>query len=139
MSAAKSYQPTLFDAPPVKQQAVVLDIKEGRKLRDLGIEKAVMHAEQETAQWSEKAYEFLVNKFLMNHNGTFMAEEVRSAAAMLDFPLPPSARAWGGVIARAAHNKIIEKCGITKVKNKKAHCANAAVWRQIKNHGNQNF
>jgi hypothetical protein len=133
MSAAKTYQPSLFDPIPKKEPAIVLDISQGRKLRNLGIEKAVLHAEQETPQWKEKAYDFLVSKFLMNHNGPFMTEEVRSAAALLDFPLPPNARAWGGVILKAVCRGLIERCGIQKVKNKKAHCANAAVWRQVSN------
>lgn len=132
MPAAIPYQSSLFDPLPVKEPAVVLDINQGKELRDLGIAKAEQSANYDTAQWSEKAYAFLEH-FLNNHNGSFMAEEVRSLAAYQDFPLPPNARAWGGVIARAAKAKLIERVGIQKVKNKKAHCANAAVWRQVKN------
>ena len=127
MPGQQPYQSSLFDLPVRQEPAVVLDIKQARKLRDGGVEKAEEHAEREWTDWKEKAYEFL-KYFLDNHNGPFMAEEVRSLAAYQDFPLPPSARAWGGIIIRAAKEGLIVRMGIQKVKNKKAHCANAAVW-----------
>lgn len=129
-----SYQPTLFDVLTVaKQEAPVLDIKAARKERDAGIEKAAAHAEEAMEGWNEKAYGVLL-MFLQNHTGPFMAEEVRSYAAMMDFPLPPSNRAWGGIIVKARNNGLIKRCGIQPVKNKKANCANAGVWRKAKKH-----
>lgn len=131
---ARPIQPSLFDLvkdlPPVTA-APVLDIKQARAERDTGINRAVDHADRVSEGWSDRAYQFLL-KFLSGHNGPFMAEEVRSAAALMDFELPPSARAWGAVILKAAKAGIIERVGIQKVKNKSAHCANAAVWRQVR-------
>jgi hypothetical protein len=132
MRKALSYQPTLFELPAKLQQpAVVLDIKLSRRARNEGIQKAVDHAEKENVGWNQKAYDFLI-KFLNNHNGYFMAEEVRVYAQQMNFELPPSNRAWGGVILKASRSGLIQSCGIHKVKNKRAHCANAAVWRQVK-------
>lgn len=132
MRRALAYQPTLFDVLNVeKKEAVVLDMKQARVERNKGIEKAVMHADQQVSNWSDRAYGFLL-RFLSNHNGAFMAEEVRSYAVLMDFEMPPHNRAWGGIMLKAAKAGIIERCGIQKVKNKKAHCANAALWRQVK-------
>lgn len=116
---------------PVQKEAVVLDINQARANRDAGIKKAVNHANKIRPGWGEDAYKFL-KKFLAGHNGPFMAEDVRSYAALLDFELPPNDRSWGAIIVRAKKEGLIEQRGTRKVKNKKANCANAAVWIQIK-------
>lgn len=98
----------------------------GPQLRDAGIALAAESAEAKSPKWNERAYNILL-QFLQTHD-TFMAEDLRGYAASINFELPPSNRAWGGVIRRAAENKIIVKKGIAPVKNPKAHCANAALW-----------
>ena len=100
----------------------------GADLRDAGIKTAVDHADAVSEKWSENAYQLLI-KFLQS-NKRFMCEDFRSYAAELDFDLPPSGRAFGGVIMRAAREFIIIKIGIQSVKNKKAHLANAGVWER---------
>jgi hypothetical protein len=110
---------------------VQLNIFDSRSARDHGIAKAVDHADQAVPGWSDQAYALLL-RFLGTHVGPFMAEEVRSYAAQIDFPLPPHARAWGGVMIRASKSGIITKAGTGKVRNVKAHCANATIWRQVK-------
>lgn len=110
---------------------VQLDIFAAEQARDKGIETALSNADWKEKDWPKKAFEFL-KKFLQNHNGPFMVEEVRSYAALLDFPLPPSARAWGGIITKAAKSGIVERCGYQPTKNVKAHSTPAALWRQIK-------
>lgn len=109
-----------------------LNKEEGMRLRDEGIKRAEDHANKVDPDWSKKAYEFFINRFLLYKNGPFMAEEVRSYAAEVDFPLPPSARAWGGVFQKARHEGIIKSMGTKPVRNKKAHRANAALWIQVK-------
>lgn len=98
--------------------------------RDAGILVAVDHANATTANWADKSYK-LLQEFLNFHIGEFQAEELRSYAALVDFPLPPHARAWGGTIVRAAKAGIIRQVGIKKVRNPKAHCANSAVWVKV--------
>lgn len=121
--------PSLFDPGP----ETILNVKEGRKARDAGIKQAIDHANEVTENWADRAYAFFLN-FLANHNGTFMAEEVRVYAEGMGLPEPPDNRAWGHVIVRGKKNDLIESWGTKKVKNKKAHCANAAIWMQ-KRHG----
>lgn len=111
---------------------VQLNIFQSSANRDEGIALAIDHADSNPVKWSDSAYEFL-KKFLSNHNGPFMVEEIRSYAALMDFPLPPNARAWGGIIVRAAGDGIVERCGYQQTRNVKAHRTPAALWRQIKN------
>lgn len=122
-------QPELFDTP---KRAVILNIKDGRQNRDAGIKAAVTHADNEIFRWSEKGYRFLIEKFLQEHNGNFMCEDVRSFAAQEDFELPPNSRAWGGVMMKAKKDGWIEKVGLGPVRNTKAHLANAGIWIRIK-------
>lgn len=110
----------------------VLDEKEARRLKNEGIDRAVTKADNDNPGWSERAYQFFVNKFLLIKNGPFMAEEFRSYCALTDFTLPDNARAFGGVIKRAAANGIIERVGFQNTKNKKAHLTPATLWRQVK-------
>jgi hypothetical protein len=107
-----------------------LSLLDAIEARDKGINKALTHAEQECEGWGEKAYD-LIKQYLSEVSTSFMAEEIRSYAAMYDFPLPPHARAWGAVIVRAAKEGLIKKVGYGQVMNRKAHMANASVW--IKN------
>ncbi|MFT3679463.1 MAG: hypothetical protein QM791_04270 [Ferruginibacter sp.] len=100
----------------------------GPQLRDAGIRLAAESAEQLNPGWNERAYDLLI-KFL-KENKRFMAEDVRSYAEKQNFEMPPSARAWGGIINKAARQYIIIKTGIKPVKNPKAHCANAAMWER---------
>lgn len=110
-------QPTLFDIP------------EAERLKEQGIQMAVDHANSVEPGWSEKAYQ-LLNEFLLINTGEFMAEDVRSYAAVIDFEIPPSSRAWGGVIQRAAKSGIIKQVGFGKTKNVKAHRTPAAIWKR---------
>lgn len=100
----------------------------GTELRDKGIEKAVEHANHVYTQWSEKAFDFLL-KYLQTAQ-EFMVEDVRKASEGI-VPSPPSLRAWGGVIVRAAKANLIKKIGFRNVTNAKAHCTPASVWEKI--------
>lgn len=102
----------------------------GVELRDRGIKQATDHADRVEPGWSDRAFEFMV-RFLNQHSGPFMAEDVRSFAAIEDFELPPSNRAWGGVLVRAKNKKLIRYLGTRQVRNPKAHCANAALWQKV--------
>lgn len=103
-----------------------LNIFEGERLRDKGITQAVTHADYQNEKWSENAYTFLL-RYIRN-NKEFMTEDARNASLGI-IPEPPSARAWGGIIVKAAKNGLIERIGYRNVKNSKAHCTPAAVWR----------
>ena len=104
----------------------------GPELRDKGIKKAVDHA---GVEWSDEAYLHLcvyidiIGSYLPDDR-EFMMEDAR-AAIKGKLPPPPSLRAWGGIIRRAANAGLIEKVGIRQVQNQKAHCANANVWKVL--------
>jgi len=106
-------------------QQFTIDFTRGEDLRDEGIERAITHADYASEGWSELAYAFL-KKYIESHS-IFMAEDVRQAASGI-VPLPPSNRAWGGIMVRAAHENLIYRCGFRNVKNARAHCTPAALW-----------
>lgn len=108
----------LFSLPPIT----------GEQLRDKGIERAITHANQIDIGWSEKAFSFLIQ--YLQTAAEFMVEDVRKASEGI-VPAPPSLRAWGGVIRRAAFAGLIKKIGFKNVINAKAHCTPASVWAKI--------
>lgn len=94
--------------------------------RDRGIEQAVRHADAVHTNWSEQAFsQFKV--FLIAQRGEFMSEDFREFASGM-LPEPPSKRAFGHVMLRAAKAGLIKKVGHSPVKNIKAHRAFASVW-----------
>ena len=101
-------------------------INNGTQLRDKGIKQAIDNADDTHERWSEKAYKFLTNWIKTQYE--FMTEDVRLASEK-EIPKPPSNRAWGGVILRAAKAGLINRVGFSNVKNAKAHRTPATVWR----------
>ena len=99
----------------------------GETLRDIGIKKAIDHANQVHENWGDKAFNYL--KIYMQHNREFMVEDVRELAEKAIIEQPPSNRAWGAVIRRAKKEGFIYHAGYRPVKNSKAHCTPASVWR----------
>lgn len=106
-----------------------LDIFQGQSLRDAGIQAAVDHAEDVHPNWADRAYQALVT-FIASRkkDEVFMAEDIRAVAKVAE---PPSQRAWGAIIRKAAQKGLIERCGTGAVKNATAHRALASVWRAV--------
>jgi len=100
----------------------------GEQLRDAGMKQAVDHADQVHERWSDKAYAFLLA--YLRSGMEFMAEDVRAASEGI-VPEPPSKRAWGSIIRRAAKAGLIRKIGCCHVKNPGAHMANANRWKHM--------
>ena len=101
-------------------------INDGSQLRDKGIKQAVNNANNTHEKWSVKAYKFLTNYIKSHHE--FMTEDVRLASEK-KVPIPPSNRAWGGVVVRASRAGLINRVGFSNVKNVKAHKTPASIWR----------
>ena len=101
-------------------------INNGTQLRDKGIKQAIDNADDTHEKWSEKAYKFLTDYIRSHHE--FMTEDVRVASEK-KIPIPPSNRAWGGIILRASKAGLITRVGFSSVKNVKAHRTPATVWR----------
>lgn len=100
----------------------------GIVLMRLGIKKAVTHANVEVNGWSDQAYNYLL-AYAKTHK-EFMVEEVRESSKGI-VPIPPSTRAWGGIVVRASKAGVIERKGFQNVKNAKAHCTPATLWKVI--------
>jgi len=101
----------------------------GRELRNGGILVAANNADQHFDGWSEMAYQAL-EAFIRTNKAPFLCETVRQfSSEILELPLPPNNRAWGGIFLRAAKEKIIIKVGYGQVENPRAHMANAALWQ----------
>ena len=111
-------------------------INNGTQLRDKGIKQALDSANDAHEKWSEKAYKFLVNYIKSNKRKSvkqpsfkrFMTEDVRLASEK-EIPIPPSNRAWGGIVVKASKAGLISRVGFSNVKNVKAHKTPATVWR----------
>lgn len=106
----------------------VLDFSQAKINRDNGITVSELNANSVWKNWSDDAT-IILKHFIDYCPGEFQAEEVRKyATRFFNLPEPPSARAWGGVIFRAAKAGIIKRVGIAPTSNPSAHCANASVW-----------
>ena len=95
------------------------------ELRDNGISKACQTADSTHHNWTNNAYNFLIS--YIRSNKEFMAEDVRTASIGI-IEIPPSTRAWGGILVRAVKSGLIKRKGFKNVKNKKAHCTPATLW-----------
>jgi len=102
-----------------------LDLFQGNKLRDLGINQSFQNAESNSEKWGVLAYSFLLK--YIKENDTFMAEDVRVASKGF-VPEPPSRRAWGAIFVMAKKNNVIKSIGFSSVKNPKAHRTPATLW-----------
>jgi hypothetical protein len=110
------------------QTSLQLNTSLAKEKRDKGIKKAVDTANRISAEWSEKAYEFM--KDYATKNGVFMTEDVRYASqGIVDSNV--NQKAWGGIARKAAHKGIIERIGRAEVKNVNANCAYASVWKSL--------
>jgi len=111
----------------LNQLAIDFDAPLGRKLRDRGMARSTGNADDRYPGWAERAHGYLL-EFLAWHDGNFMAEELRQFAYEKGFERPPSERAWGSVLHKAAKQNLIRMVGYAKVSNPNAHNTPAAVW-----------
>jgi hypothetical protein len=109
-----------------KGEMVGVKERSGDDLARDGMAKAVKNADSVDLKWSEKAMSALC-RFISLHKGPFQAEDVRRFAVSV--PHPPSLRAWGSVIVKAARLGLIEAVGYETVSNPLAHSTPARVWR----------
>jgi hypothetical protein len=100
----------------------------GEYYRDAGIKKAVDHTNDVSLNWADQAYSFLL--IYIKYHYSFMCEDLRLQSVGV-VPCPPSKRAWGGIIRRAAKSGLIKRKGFRSVKNVKDHCTPATVWETI--------
>lgn len=108
---------------------LILDIPAAREARDNGINQAKTHADEVNPGWSEQAFEMFREWLRGWQPGyKFTIEEFRQIAQIRGLPDPPHARAFGSLAVRAKKAGLINSNGTVKVRNPKAHMANAAQW-----------
>jgi hypothetical protein len=112
--------------------AVQLNILQAIEQRDKGIERAVNHAESVHPGWKEDAFQMFKEWLSGWPSGyKFTIEHFRQVAQIKGLPDPPSNRAFGSLALRARIAGLITSNETVKVQNKKAHRANAALWRKV--------
>jgi len=97
------------------------------QLADAGIMTARRNADWASPGWNDVAYYYL-KKFLLDHYEPFLGEDVRNFAEASGFEIPPSKRAWGGVIRAGQRNGLIRFVGYGVTQNPTAHCSRATRW-----------
>jgi hypothetical protein len=102
----------------------------GSALRDNGIQQSIKHADAEAPGWSDRAF-YMLRDYLESVGGRFQTEDVREWCHGRGLDLPPSKRAWGGIIIRAKNVGLIRFSGYENVSNTKAHCTPAACWEKV--------
>ena len=93
-------------------------------LQKKGINAAVENADACIPNWSEIAMSELLD-YARHCKRSFLVEEVRMHR---DVPEPPSKRAWGGVVRRAASDGYLAHAGYANTTNAKAHGTPASLW-----------
>lgn len=104
-----------------------IDFTDAMDRRDLGVQRAVDHANREESEWSGQALGMLT-AFAAEATGPFLIEEVRPWAEARGLPPPPDTRAWGGVTRRAAAKKRIVKAGYGSAAS--SNCSPKVLWRK---------
>lgn len=99
----------------------------GDRLAREGAQRAADHADMREANWTDRAHGYLL-EFLARHQGEFRGEHVRTFAEDRGFAKPPSNRAWGCVVQRAARRGQIRRVRFESCANPKAHSAPVSVW-----------
>lgn len=111
-----------------KTKNTTMNVEKSRDAMNDGIDRAVSNANRKHKDWSDKAYNFLLD-YAKNHS-EFLIEDVRVASVGV-VPTPPSERAWGGITVRAVKEGVIKRKSFKNVKNIKAHRTPATFWEVI--------
>lgn len=84
--------------------------RESELRRDAGIERAASHADRESEDWQQRAFEILRAFAVRRADAPWLCEDLVLYAASL-IEEPPTKRAWGAVVQRAQRSGLIERCG----------------------------
>lgn len=95
--------------------------------RDIGMMRAARHAEAVHLHWNDMAYAFLVE--FARSNANFISEDVSDASKQVDFPQPPTDRAWGSVYRKAVKNDIIIQIGTGR--SRRRHASICPKWGSL--------
>lgn len=110
------------------QPEINFDIPAAIQQRDLGIERAINHADRVCDDWGDKAYSLLLD--FIKVTSEFMTEDFRLSTEG-KLPEPPDNRAYGALIVRAKKNGLIRHLRYEAAKDKKSHRNPKSVWGKI--------
>lgn len=110
------------------QPQISIDFDAAMEARDLGVQRAVDHANREESEWSGQALGLLI-AFAKERGGAFLVEEARAYAEAHGLPHPPDARSWGAVIRRAAAKRRVRKVGFGAAAS--SNCSPKVKWEFI--------
>lgn len=95
--------------------------------RELGMLRAARHAEEVHLHWNDQAYDFLVE--FAKRNAEFISEDVSDASKKVDFPQPPTDRAWGSIYRKACKNDVIIQVGTGR--SRRRHASICPRWGSL--------
>jgi hypothetical protein len=94
--------------------------------RNEGMQRAVDHAEIESPDWAQHAYEWL-ELFVAAHAEPFISEDVSDATKLDEgFPQPPTDRAWGSIYRSAVKRGLIRLAGTGR--SRRRHASICPLW-----------
>lgn len=91
--------------PGLDMDSIYDSMRQAEHLRDVGMVKALLHADDAAPGWSEVAFKFL--QAYARRFEFFISEDVSDASKVWGLTQPPTLRAWGQVYRRAAKAGLI--------------------------------
>lgn len=108
-------------------QLDLIEMIQAVEARERGMAQALEHAEREHFDWAEQAYGFL-QTYARSHE-EFISEDVSDASKVLNFPQPPTDRAWGSIYKRAIKNDLIIQVGTGR--SRRRHASICPLWGSL--------
>lgn len=100
-------------------------LQNAEELAQAGMDRALANAEARHRDWSDIAYDFLV-QYAREHE-SFISEDVSDQSREVGFPQPPTDRAWGSIYRRAQRANIIYQSGTGR--SRRRHNSLCPMWR----------
>lgn len=107
-----------------------LDLFDANKKKEQGMNISLLNAESRKEGWAKEAILILYGFLRVQGDTPFLGEEFRVWCEKYGLSEPPSKRAYGGVMVRAAKLGLIEKVGYAKTTNPLAHRTPANLWKR---------
>lgn len=92
-----------------------------------GMRRAVEHANRVEPEWSDTALRFL-NWYAQGAGKSFLVEEVVMKANQYSMAKPPTTKAWGAVVRKAAKQGWLVKDGFAIGQG---NCCAKILWRHV--------
>jgi hypothetical protein len=103
----------------------------GKQLAEEGMERVERRTEREEPGWGDKAFDALCRYARMTTE-PFTGEDIKRYAYLAGVPRPNNESAWGPVVNRAKHRKVIVFDGFEAPKSASRHGSPNRRWRAVK-------